>query len=640
MFTAQFLAALTVLLLLKGGLVVRDLLGAGFKTPSRQLAEMPLYVGNDVVGAALAAVLATLVVWPLTAAGRPRVVRGASCGLQVLHAFFAAFSTGLLLDAGGYLTRNALLATVVDQQGSALDWAPAIWDSFTQSLTFWNVAPLVVLPGVALAAGAWLPCGWARLHRWVRRPVVLLLVVLGGFALFVLPRMMRGEVGPRRYRYLNGLEKSPLPEFVASCAAPWIRAVAPGPDWTGDPFRFDFSSIVAPGQEVVTPLVGAEPRRTSLLLVIAESVGRPTLDWEENPFPYLTTLGDQPGEVAFDAHYTTWTLTTQVLFSLLCSEWPYPSYRSITMVNPAIPCRSLPETLHDAGYATAWFTSQDLNFDRQMRFLQYRRFDLVEDMHTLPGHASAWKGKWGLDDRITVQAILDWVDRQDERPFFAATLFFAAHHPWTVAPEHASERLHRVRDRQVRALGVVDDRIRDLVEGLRRLDRLDDTLVVITADHGEGCTTARARNPYEEVIRVPLVILGPQLAGVQGRVGFTTSHLDLAPTVLALLDLPIPCTMKGRDLTRPGPARVALFGGRPPRFRLGLVDAGLKYIIENDRQDWVFDVAADPGEQHDLIEDRPEFADAARERVRLAEAFSTRLVEEYQVLLDGSGCRP
>jgi len=106
------------------------------------------------------------------------------------------------------------------------------------------------------------------------------------------------------------------------------------------------------------------------------------------------------------------------------------------------------------------------------------------------------------------------------------------------------------------------------------------------------------------------------------------------------VDVPIPCTMKGRDLTKPAPARVSLFGGRPPRFRLGLVDGPLKYVVEDHDEEWVFDVAADPLEAHDLVAEQPEFVAAARERVRLAESFSTRLVEDYAAILAGSGCRP
>ena len=70
------------------------------------------------------------------------------------------------------------------------------------------------------------------------------------------------------------------------------------------------------------------------------------------------------------------------------------------------------------------------------------------------------------------------------------------------------------------------------------------------------------------------------------------------------------------------------------------MDGSLKYIIENDDQEWVFDVGTDPDELHDLVADLPEFAAAARERVRLAEAFSTRLIEDYATILAGSGCRP
>ena len=72
-------------------------------------------------------------------------------------------------------------------------------------------------------------------------------------------------------------------------------------------------------------------------------------------------------------------------FSIWCAELPHPEYPPITYVNPAIPCVSLPEALKGAGYDTALFSSADLAFDRQVRFLRHRRFDVMVDRNEMPG---------------------------------------------------------------------------------------------------------------------------------------------------------------------------------------------------------------------------------------------------------------
>ena len=90
--------------------------------------------------------------------------------------------------------------------------------------------------------------------------------------------------------------------------------------------------------------------------------------------------------------------------------------------------------------------------------------------------------------------------------------------------------------------------------------RLDDTLLVVTSDHGEEFlehgNVGHGATPYEEVLRVPLVVRGPGVPAGR-RVAAPVGLVDLAPTLLDLLDLPAPDGAMGRsfaDLVRGGSA--------------------------------------------------------------------------------------
>jgi arylsulfatase A-like enzyme/HEAT repeat protein len=159
------------------------------------------------------------------------------------------------------------------------------------------------------------------------------------------------------------------------------------------------------------------------------------------------------------------------------------------------------------------------------------------------------------------------------------------------------------------------------------------TIFILTADHGEAFdehgTRYHGSSLYDEQIRVPLIIAVPQVppAVVAGPVEL----VDIAPTVLGLLDIPLPIQMRGTDL---GP-----WLGHPtaPPDRLGHAFAELedtrmvasvseKLICEIKRDFCAYyDLRADPGERHNLADARPARVAALRGELEAWLADQTRL---------------
>src|SRR5207244_10762113 len=88
----------------------------------------------------------------------------------------------------------------------------------------------------------------------------------------------------------------------------------------------------------------------------------------------------------------------------------------------------------------------------------------------------------------------------------------------------------------------------------RRLDR--STLVVFVADHGEEFHEHggfdHGRTLYQELVRVPLLVRLPSGAGGGRRVRGLARQIDVLPTVLAVLGLPVPADLPGSTLLGPG----------------------------------------------------------------------------------------
>lgn len=184
-----------------------------------------------------------------------------------------------------------------------------------------------------------------------------------------------------------------------------------------------------------------------------------------------------------------------------------------------------------------------------------------------------------------------------------------------------------------------------LMAKLRSLDLWEDTLVVITSDHGEEIFAhgwATHQQPYEETARVPLVFTG---AGVPRglRIAEPVELVDLTPTILSLLELPIPANVQGQDLGRLMRGQPldrntvfvdGLMGGVPvtrdrkPSNATAAFDGELwSYIAQVDPgqpgaiefqiigEPELYRLAEDPGQQHNLIAEHPEIAAELRQRM-------------------------
>lgn len=193
--------------------------------------------------------------------------------------------------------------------------------------------------------------------------------------------------------------------------------------------------------------------------------------------------------------------------------------------------------------------------------------------------------------------------------------------------EHARER--NLYDGE---LAFTDEALGALLEALDASGLRESTLVVVFGDHGEGLYDhghmAHGLHVYDEAVRVPLVFRLPGRIP-QGRVlAGPVSLVDVEPTVLELLGLPLPPELVGQSLAAAllgradlDPARpiflyrrhydgTTAFGDVTPRGeKLAVRQSGWKYIEGGeDPARELYDLTADPGEHRDVLAAEPERA--------------------------------
>jgi len=237
--------------------------------------------------------------------------------------------------------------------------------------------------------------------------------------------------------------------------------------------------------------------------------------------------------------------------------------------------------------------------------------------------------------------MMHWIDEQQGHPFAVFYNMLAGHYPYSFEGfDSKIDTLEDEHESYLKCLGYIDDRIQQVTEDLSKRGLLDKTLVVVFSDHGEGFgrhprTYSHGPVTYEEVIRVPLVMNGPQLKSIQGtEVNFPSSHIDIAPTILGLMGLDVPFTMKGRNLLADTDNNIVIFGARPPEAQTGLRDGKWKFIFTREtgtRE--LFDLSKDPDESKNLVDDFPQLDKSFYHRLMQWQAFSKELIEDYQSIM-------
>ena len=330
--------------------------------------------------------------------------------------------------------------------------------------------------------------------------------------------------------------------------------------------------------------------------------------------------------------------------------------------------RFLPELLSEVGYQTAGFYTWKY---LEPRFGFGPGFDVYERIgHSIFSHPE-WSRRFsalreaGKTEEIqawmaespelfdeqrptageAVDRALEWLDGRDaERPFFLFVHLFDIHDGYVppapfdaaftdpdyagpitgrrvttpdspVQPNMAAEDLAQLIALYDGEIAWVDSQVGRLLDRLEEQGLTEDTLVVLTSDHGEeffehGAKTHRAQL-HRESVHVPLILSWPGQLPAGGRHAGTVGLVDLVPTVCALAAAPGPERSSGRDLSAVARGREALAsaeyttqlvvfppGAATPDRHVGLWDAHSHTYLRRPAGGpavlHAFDLAADP----------------------------------------------
>jgi arylsulfatase A-like enzyme len=517
-------------------------------------------------------------------------------------------------------------------------WGSRVWTYPLFILALW--ALFLAVPGVRALGCLALACGLAA---WLVPAVEARWAAFRAIVRFSLPAVAAIVLGLAVYSFA----RKPLEEYRRGRALPTHAAGAP-----------------------------------NIMLVVMDTVRADALGlygYHRNTSPNLTRLARRGVRFEQAIAPATWTLPSHA--SMFTGHWPNELSAGLNSpLDATYP--TLAEFLNEQGYLTAGFAANTYfcngwyGIDRG--FAHYEDY-VVTPLEILRGSALGYligkrlgagcdsisrsanvrcRHEIGSDsyrkdaDRINRDA-LAWLSRdRGNRPFFVFLNYLDAHDPY-VTPRESNQHFGRkpetpaedfllrdwlgldkrhvapsdlalARDAYDDCIAYLDDRLGKLFQRLEQGGLLENTLVIITSDHGEhfgehGLYGHRG-SVYQPVTHVPLVVFGHQTIAPGSVVPDPVSLRDLPATIAAVLgrsgNSPFPGAslathwMTGRAAESEPP--VALFtyrSGSPvstsvqpqsPDALASVIANGKAYIRNADGREELYDLATDPGQESDL----------------------------------------
>ncbi len=268
---------------------------------------------------------------------------------------------------------------------------------------------------------------------------------------------------------------------------------------------------------------------------------------------------------------------------------------------------------------------------------QYYANYSLDGKHRAPGPL-ATKG-FRIDTQT--DAALAFIRRNQKQPFFLYLAYYGPHTPLELAKPYADQFTGDMPQRRRAALSMIagiDHGVGRLMALLKELDLDKNTLIVFTSDNGAplhkrkdsplngdpGGWDGSLNTPWigekgmlsEGGIRVPYLVRWPGTI-VGGRVIDTpVSTLDIAPTALAAADAKPPSNLDGANLLPLLREPSATLAPRILHWRfwnqIACRDARWKYLSVRSQKEFLFDLAADQHEQHNLADEHPEIMEKLR----------------------------
>ncbi len=278
---------------------------------------------------------------------------------------------------------------------------------------------------------------------------------------------------------------------------------------------------------------------------------------------------------------------------------------------------TLAEILRKHGYANAAFVGS---------FVLDSQFGLDQGFDTYNDNMAGGSGErmFLYEERpagLVTDAALAWLRMNGDKKFFVWLHYYDPHVTYDPPPPYAE----RYADNPyVGEIAYTDSRIGVLLDALEEMGLLDNSIVVLTSDHGESLgehgESTHGIFIYDSTLRVPLILRFPPSLPGKKRIPALVRLIDVMPTLLDLLEIPRGAGIQGMSLMNlvrgsgDAESRVCYAESFYPFYYygwselLGIRTERWKYVRAPKPE--LYDLKADPLETKNLFEEKPSTAES------------------------------
>jgi arylsulfatase A-like enzyme len=330
----------------------------------------------------------------------------------------------------------------------------------------------------------------------------------------------------------------------------------------------------------------------------------------QNITPNMDKLGRE--SIVFTNTYTMATHSDYAQTGLLSSRYVFSSeYHNVPSGDS--PRKFVWDIFKENDYITGYYSSQDDRWQGMDLYLNYENLDNFSYSKTDGETDYGFRLEEKDYDHKTADLALRWLNEtiQKPKPFFLYLNFQATHAPREYPDEYSYfkpddsgffDSTENVTENQYKnAIRYIDIQIGRILDYLEKENKSENTLIVLTSDHGEDHEerhgiSAHGKSIYNEELIVPAIM---KIPGVEPMIiEEKISHIDLVPTLITILGYPIPKEFQG-DIMRKG--RPIFFVTQSHKYLIGMIKNDTKVILDINRDlSEVYNIAKDPNELNEL----------------------------------------
>ncbi len=207
--------------------------------------------------------------------------------------------------------------------------------------------------------------------------------------------------------------------------------------------------------------------------------------------------------------FATGDRTDKGLLSIL-SGWPGQTWQN--MINHPSKFNSIPALASEfaklRGYKTSFFYGGNLDFANMKVYLKSNGFENLEGEESISKFTEKPKGKWGYSDEILFDYLAYHESNTDSwHNWFSTVLTLSSHEPYDIAPDN----LKTVKEKMQYCVKYTDNQLRKYFSRIQKTPNFDNTIFIITADHGKQLNTSETMYGSRNFFHIPFLIYGKPL---------------------------------------------------------------------------------------------------------------------------------